>query len=67
MTSIVTPLCILCETDALGEEKVFIIDAECIACEVGAEVEETVEHWEYNTSHNLIAALRLIKLTLGLV
>jgi hypothetical protein len=67
MTSIVIPVCILCETDALGEEKVFIIDTECTECEVRAEVEETVEHLAYNTSHNLIAALRLIKLTLGLV
>jgi len=41
---------------ALGEENVFIIDTEYIEYEVGAEVEETI---------NLIAALRLIKLTLG--
>jgi hypothetical protein len=57
MTSIVTPLCILCGTGALGEEKVFITDTECIECKGGAEVEETVEHLAYNSSHNLIVAL----------
>jgi hypothetical protein len=57
MTSIVIPLCILCETDAVGEEEIFIIDTECTECEVGTEAEETVEHWAYNTLHNLIEAL----------
>jgi len=42
MTSIVTSLCILCETDAIGEEIVFIIDTEYGEYEVGAEVEETI-------------------------
>jgi hypothetical protein len=57
----------MCETDVLGEDKFIIIDTELIECEIGAEVEETVEHWAYNTSHNHIAALRLIKLTLVLM
>jgi len=42
MTSIVTALCILCETGALGEESVFIIGTEYIEYEVGAEFDETI-------------------------
>jgi hypothetical protein len=41
-----------------GQETVFVIETECVLCEVQAEADNTFEHWAYNSAlYNQMPAL----------
>jgi hypothetical protein len=57
------PTSVLHEKCHLSKKTVFIIEIDCVHCEVWAEAEEGVEHQVNKTWHKQIAALGQTKLT----